>query len=126
MTIGFHEIDLEEAPAGKIVTLRIKEKLSKEDYNEFVPMIEGMMQNNSKIRLLVELHDFDGWTAGALWEDSKFATRHFNDIERLAVVGDKRWEKGVTVFIKPFTSAEVRYFDMKTIDKARQWIHEEK
>ena len=124
MTIGFHEIDLEETPAGKIVTLRIKEKLTTEDYNEFVPMIEGMMESNSKIRLLVELHDFEGWTAGALWEDSKFAARHFNDIERLAVVGDKRWEKGVTMFIKPFTSAEVRYFDIKTVDEARQWIHE--
>lgn len=124
MTIGFHEIDLEETPAGKIVTLRIKEKLSRDDYDEFVPMIEGMMEDNSKIRLLVELRDFEGWTAGALWEDTKFAARHFNDIERLAVVGDKRWEKGVTVFIKPFTKADVRYFDRNVIDEARQWVRE--
>jgi hypothetical protein len=72
----------------------------------------------------VELHDFQGWTAGALWEDTKFAARHFNDIERLAVVGDSRWEKGVTIFIKPFTGAEVKYFDLGSIDKARQWIRD--
>jgi len=28
---------------------------------------------------------FKGWTAGALWEDTKFAAKHFNDIDRIAV-----------------------------------------
>ncbi|MGA9478523.1 MAG: STAS/SEC14 domain-containing protein [Desulfobacterales bacterium] len=124
MTIGFHQIQLEEASAGKIVTLKFKKKIDKEDFDEFVPRIEGLMEGGAKIRLVVELLDFEGWTAGALWEDTKFATRHLNSIDRLAVVGDVRWEMGVTVFVKPFTSADVRYFDIKDIDKARQWVRE--
>ena len=124
MPIGFHEILLEESPVGKIVTLKFKEKLRKKDYEQFVPRIEGLMGNGSKIRLVVELHDFKGWTVGALWEDIKFATRHFNHIERLAVIGDTRWENAVTVFVKPFTRAEMRYFDMKEVDQARQWVRE--
>jgi hypothetical protein len=123
MAIGFHEINLEETPVGKIVTLRFKEKLSKEDYDEFIPRIESIIDNSAKIRLLVELHDLKGWTAGSLWEDTKFAARHFNDIELMAIVGDKRWEKGVTVFIKPFTKAKVRYFEMDEVEKARQWVY---
>jgi hypothetical protein len=122
--IGFDEIQLEETPAGKIVTLKFKEKLDREDYEEFVPQIETLLQDGSKLRLLVELIDFKGWTAGALWEDTKFAARHFNDIERLAVVGDAKWEKGVTVFIKPFTGASVKYFDRLDLEKARRWIRE--
>ncbi|SFI52823.1 hypothetical protein SAMN05428978_10159 [Nitrosomonas sp. Nm34] len=43
--------------------------------------------------MLVELVHFHGSTAGAAWEDTKFAVRQFNDIERLAIVGDKAWEK---------------------------------
>lgn len=125
MTIGFHEIQVDEGPSNKIITLKFKEKLRKKDYDEFVPQIEGMMQNGSKIRLVVELLDFEGWTAAALWEDTKFAARHFDDIERLAVVGDARWEKGVTMFIKPFTKADVRYFDMKDVDKAQKWVRED-
>jgi hypothetical protein len=70
------------------------------------------------------LHDFKGWTAGALWEDTKFAVKHFNDIDRLAVVGESKWQEGVTLFVKPFTSADVRYFEMEEIDQARQWIRE--
>ena len=84
-----------------------------------------MMQKGSKIRSVVEFLDFEGWTAAALWEDTKFAARHFEDIERLALAGDTRWKKGETMFIKPFTKADVRYFDMKDVDKSQKWIREE-
>ena len=124
MPIGFDEIQVDPTPAGTIVTLKFREKLDKADYETFVPMIESQMQKGGPIRLLAELHDFKGWTAGALWEDTKFAAKHFNDIERLAVVGESRWQKGVAVFVKPFTSADVRYFDMQEIDRAREWIRE--
>lgn len=124
MAIGFNEIKLEETPAGKVVTLKIKERLDKEDYEEFVPQIESQMMGEAKLRLVVELHDFEGWTGGALWEDTKFAVAHFNDIDRLAVVGDPRWETGVAVFVKPFTAADVRYFDMRDLSKAHRWVRE--
>jgi hypothetical protein len=122
MTIGFDEIQLDITPVGRIVTLKFKQSLEKADYDEFVPQIETIMQKGDNIRLLVELHDFEGWTAGALWEDTKFAARHFNDIDRLAVVGDKQWENGVTVFVKPFTNAQIRFFSHEEIDAAQRWI----
>jgi hypothetical protein len=125
MPIGFDEIQVEKTTRGSIVTLKIREKLDKNDYASFVPMIESQMRDSLPLRLLVELHDFKGWTAGALWEDTKFAARHFHDIERLAVVGDSKWEKGVALFVKPFTSADVRYFDMPTVGEARQWLHDD-
>ncbi len=124
MTIGFHEIRLDEEAAGKIVTLTFKGKLSKEDYERFVPQVEGLIKPGEKIRLLVELRDFQGWTMGALWEDTKFAAKHFNDIERLAIVGDKQWEKGIALFAKPFTTATVRYFDVNQMDEAQKWLRE--
>ena len=68
------------------------------------------------------MRDFHGWTAGGLWEDLKFDLRHFRDIERLAMVGDKQWEQGVSVFCRPFTTAKVRYFDEAAIQEARTWL----
>ena len=123
MPIGFDEIQVDKTPVGTIITLKFRERLEKKDYEMFVPMLEGQIENNAPIRLLVELIDFNGWSSGALWEDTKFAARHFGDIERLAVVGDKEWEKGVAVFIRPFTRAEVRYFDIRDAGKARAWIN---
>jgi hypothetical protein len=124
MPIGFDEIQLEETSEGKVVTLKFRERLEGKDFEAFVPRIEGLMRDGSKIRLLVELHDFNGWTAGALWEDTKFAARHFNDIVKLAVAGDAKWEKGVAVFVKPFTSAVVRYFNIEDLEAARRWVRE--
>lgn len=124
MTMGFDEIQLETSPGGNIVILTFKGKLEKEDYEMFVPQLEGLMQGDAKIRLLVELRDFKGWTAGALWEDTKFAARHYSDIERLAVVGDAQWEKGMTAFIKPFTAADVKYFDRQDANSAYEWIRQ--
>jgi hypothetical protein len=42
-----------------------------------------------------------------LWEDIKFDVKHFNDIERLAITGENKWEKGMAAFCKPFTTAKV-------------------
>ena len=123
MTTGFNEIELEEN-GFLIVTLVFKGKLEKEDYELFVPQIEGLMKEKKAIRILVELKDFHGWTVGALWEDTKFGAKHFNDIDRLAVVGDRKWEKTMTAFMKPFTAANVRYFDAMEKADAMAWLKE--
>ena len=74
--------------------------------------------------MLMELIDFNGWTTRTAWEDNKFGIRHFNDIKRLAIVGDKAWEKGTAYFCKVFLTAKVRYFDVSERDKAMTWICE--
>ena len=45
-----------------------------------------------------------------LWQDIKFDVKHFGDIERLAMVGEKKWEQWMATFCKPFTTATVKYF----------------
>jgi len=118
-------IQITEEQEGRIVTVMLTGKLVKEDYETFVPEIERLVKQHGKIRMLVEFRDFHGWTAGALWEDTKFAARYFNDIERLAIVGEAKWEKGMAVFCKPFTRAKVRYYDVAKEDEARSWIRED-
>jgi hypothetical protein len=125
MAIGFDEIQVEETDRAKIVTLKINQSLDKEDYESFVPLIETQMRARMPIRVLIELHAFKGWTAGALWEETKFAAKHFSDLERIAVVGESRWEKGIKLFVRPFTAAKVRFFGMEALDQARRWIEED-
>lgn len=115
-------IQLTEMNDGKMAELQLSGQLAKEDYETFVPVIERWVKQHRKIQLLVEMRDFHGWTAGALWEDTKFATHHFSDIERLAVVGEKKWQHWMAEFCKPFTKAAVRYFDKAEIEKAREWL----
>jgi len=124
MSVEYKAIEIKREAGDNIIEARITGKLTAEDYENFVPEIESAIKDHGKVRILLELIDFHGWNAGALWEDTKFAVKHFNDIERLAIVGDRQWEKGMAAFCKPFTTAKVRYFDVTDLDKARQWIRE--
>jgi hypothetical protein len=111
---------LSEENGGKLLEVRVSGKLSHDDYQHFVPEFERLMQQHGKIRVLFEMTDFHGWEAGALWDDIKFDLKHFSDIERLAMVGEKRWEKGMSLFCRPFTTATIRFFD--DIEQARAWL----
>ena len=57
------------------------------------------------------MHDFHGWDMGAVREDIKFATKHCSDISKVAMVGEKTWEKWMSTNCKPFTMSSIRYFD---------------
>ena len=73
---------------------------------------------------MFDTQDFHGWSFGALWEDIKFDLKHFRDIDRLAMVGDRTWQKWMATFCRPFTSATIRYFDHDEITDAREWLFE--
>jgi hypothetical protein len=118
-------INLTEANGGKQLEVQVTGKLKHEDYEHFVPAFEKQVQQHGKIRVLFEMLDFHGWEGPALWDDIKFDVKHFKDIERLAMVGDKKWEHGMALFCRPFTSAKIRYFDKAVISEARQWLAEE-
>ena len=115
-------VDLREEAAGKVLAVRLSGKLAKADYERFVPEIERLIKAGGKIRILLELHDFHGWEASALWEDIKFDVKHFRDIERLAVVGESKWEQGMAAFCKPFTTATIKYFDHTKAAEAKTWV----
>jgi hypothetical protein len=40
------------------------------------------------------------------------------------MVGDKKWEHGMAMFCKPFTTATIKYFDRADSTQARQWLGE--
>ncbi len=116
---------LNEKNTANVLAVRVSGKLIKEDYDSLVPEFERLLKEHGKLRILFEMVDFHGWRGDALWEDIKFEFKHFTHIERIAMVGDKKWEKGMSIFCKPFTTAKVRYFDRADIEAARAWIESE-
>ncbi|MCC9601311.1 STAS/SEC14 domain-containing protein [Stieleria sp. JC731] len=117
--------NITEVDGGKTIEVHLTGKLSDEDYKRFVPITERRIEEFGKVRLLVVFSDFHGWDAEALWDDIKFDVKHFNDIERLAIVGDSRWEKAMAVFCRPFTTAKIKYFEQTQMADARSWVNED-
>ncbi len=113
---------VDEKTYGRVMEIHLNGTLTKEDYARFVPDTEEMIRQHEKINMLIIMDDFHGWDAGALWEDIKWNAKHFNHVERIAVVGDQKWQKWMTGFCKPFTTAKVRYFDHGQMPEARGWL----
>ena len=117
---------IEQIPQSseKILGFKLSGKLHDEDYKNFVPVIDAALAKQGAIRLLAQFTDFHGWDLRALWDDIKFSTTHYTKVERIALVGDKAWEKWMAKVCKPFTLAKVRYFDTAETAAAWAWLGE--
>ncbi|HEX3987658.1 MAG TPA: STAS/SEC14 domain-containing protein [Acidobacteriaceae bacterium] len=115
-------IQLSEEDEGTILVIHVTGKLVKADYGHFIAEFEQLLLRHGRVRVLFDMTGFRGWDAGAAWEDIKFDVRHFADISRLAMVGDKKWQHGMAECFKPFTKAETRYFDHTAATEARMWL----
>ena len=118
-------IETIETGSPKVVGLKLSGKLHDEDYKQFVPKMETILTAEGKVRLFVQFEDFHGWDMHAAWDDFKFALKHYSDFERIAMVGDRKWEKWMASFCKPFTKAKVKYFDRSEVDAAWKWLRED-
>jgi hypothetical protein len=116
---------VDELVHGKILEINLHGKLNRADYERFVPETEALIRRYGKIRILVTMHDFEGWDMGALWEDVKWDVKHFNDVERLALVGEESWQKLMASFCQPFTTAKVRHFTFDQLGEAHCWLNEQ-
>lgn len=117
-------IQLTEMNGDRILDVAVSDKLTDADYQCFVSEFESLAKRHGKIRVLFEMSQFHRWEAKAAWDDLKFSVKHFHDIERLAMVGEKKWQAWMAEFSKPFTAAEVRYFDKAEAEQARRWLAE--
>jgi hypothetical protein len=117
-------VQIKRENSGKLVTVQVSGKLTKADYENCVPEFEQLIRAHGKLRLLIEINDFQGWEPVALWDEIKLDIKHFSDIERIAVVGEKKWEHGLETFYKPFSKATIRYFDRANAAEAWKWLRE--
>ena len=122
MGVTFKSVEVELDLVAGVMALTVSGKLEKEDYETFNKEFDSMLSVHDRIRVLVELKDFHGWTAGAAWEDTKMGVRHYSYSMRLASGGDNKGQKGMAMGVKPFTRAEVRYFDASDAEAAHAWI----
>jgi hypothetical protein len=113
-----------ETASPKIIAFRLSGKLHDEDYRSFVPAVDSAVASEGKVRLFAQFEDFHGWDLYAAWDDFKFGLKHYSDFERIAMVGERRWEAWLATLCKPFTKAKVKYFHGSEVDAAWKWLRE--
>lgn len=109
----------------KPLHLMVNGNLTRAVYEAFATVVERKINENGKIRILLEMGIFQGGATGALWDDLKLEFKRWNNVERLAIVGELKWQEGMAAFGERFTAAKVRYFADSKLDEAKSWLAEE-
>ena len=109
---------------GNVLGLTARGEVTAEDYRAvLVPAVENKLAQHRKLRLLYIIgDDFKGFTGGAAWEDAKVGMRHFTTFERVAVVTDVDWIRGMVKAFGFALPGDVRVYAGDEIDEARSWI----
>lgn len=86
-------IEIIEGLPADVVGLRARGEVRASDYRDVLrPAIDKVLATGVNLRLLYVLGDeFEGYTGGALWEDTKTAVADWKSCDKVAVVTDTRW-----------------------------------
>ncbi len=112
-------------PVDNVLWVKVNGKLTKEEYADLIPSWEQMIARHGKLRLLFQMEPgFEGWEPLAAWDDLKFSLSHGNELERVAMVGARKWEQFFAKLGSLLVNSEVRFFEETKIDEAQRWLRE--
>jgi hypothetical protein len=116
--------NLEQDP-DQLLVLRVSGELKKSELDavqsDFVQKIAGP----GTVKFLVLLENFTGWERNEAWGDTDFFFSHRNDFEKIAVVGDPRWEAQILAFAGAgLRKGPVKFFPEPAESEARAWLAE--
>ena len=93
------------------------------DYKSVLdPAVDAALENHDRVRLLYVLgDDFDGYSGGAMWEDTKIGMSHLSKWEKIAIVTDhKAYQDGIKAF-GWMIPGEVKVFAVADLTNAEAW-----
>lgn len=110
-----------------VVAFRAEGTIDRKDYEEtLIPTVERKLDTHEKIKLLIWFGDkFEGYSAGAIWDDAWFGTKHLADFSKIAVVSDVNWLRHSVKFFAPLIPAQIQLFLNADLDAAKIWISED-
>lgn len=108
--------------AGSLACVRLTSKVTDEDLKAALPKLEAVINDHGSLRLLADIEHFDGWEWVAAWDKTAFGIKHWDEIEKLAVIGASRWEALCAAIADKLTNSEVKFFSPDQRDAAKAWI----
>jgi len=107
-----------------VIGIRAIGDVDDDDYEDvLIPAIDAARAEHDTIRLLYVLgHEFTGYEADAMWEDTKLGARTFTAYDKIAVVTDRAWLQRTVKAFGWMMPGELRTFHTDALDEATAWI----
>jgi hypothetical protein len=109
-------------PTGTI-GLEAVGKVTEDDYRDvLVPAVSAALERQD-VRLLYILgDDFDSYSPGALWADTKFVAGHREGWKKVAIVSDADWLENSIKAFGWLMPGEIKVFETDEVDDAKKWL----
>lgn len=122
MTTG--RFTLLEGFAADVLAVEAHGKIDHTAYvRDLIPALETRLAAAGRLKMLYALgEDFEGFTAGAMFEDGKVGLLHLGDFARVAVVSDVGWIRAGVQLFAPLIRCPVRVFSRADMAAAKAWI----
>jgi hypothetical protein len=113
---------IQEMPPGTI-GLEAVGKVTAEDYHDvLLPAVSAAVERND-VRLLYVLgDDFDAYSPGAVWADTKLWAGHVKAWKKIAIVSDADWLENSVKAFGWLIPGETKVFETDDVDDAKQWL----
>lgn len=117
-------IELISGLPDEIVGIEAVGEVESADYKTvLIPAVEAALARHDKIRLLYVLGDrFEGYSGGAMWEDTKVGFEHIRKWEKFAVVTDTNWVRHAVKAFGWMIPGELRVFAVADRTDAEAWV----
>jgi hypothetical protein len=106
-----------------VLTVQVSGKLAHGELVEVQRAAADILSREGRLRLLVLAQNFAGWERAGDWGDVSFQAENDGRIERMAIVGDRKWEELALMFtaqgMRPFP---IEYFEPTQAAAARTWL----
>lgn len=97
--------------------------LDQATYTAMQDAARQMIHKAGKIKVLILLKDFEGFSRGVDWGNMDFYGEHADDIVRMAIVGDPKWETQAFVFTGANArKTEIKFFPPTQFGLAQAWL----
>ena len=115
-----------EGLPDKAVGFEAVGEVSSSDYDDVLePAIRAATGAHDKIRLLLVLGDeFEGYSRGGMWEDTKLGLSHWTSFERIAVVTDHTGYRDAVNAFGWMIPGKVKTYELDGRSAAQSWISE--
>ena len=109
--------------AGKLLQLNVRGMFKKADYDRIIEIAKEAIEREGKVDGLIILEAFEGWERREDWGDVSFMMGQGRHIEKMAIVGDEKWQDDALAFTaKGFRATAVEFFTASRLSDARTWL----
>ncbi len=108
-------------PENGIVRVAFVGEIQPTDYEVSAPTFEKIIKAEKPIRLLLDWNRFSGWSQESESQAFFFRIRYRGDIERVAIVVERKWRSAATEF-ETIVDAEVRFYETRSGAEAMRWL----